>query len=451
MNGSHPHTLVWALSLICLVIASVAKADTLLEVFREAQQFDPRWSGARNVHLASRQRPAQGFAGLLPSVAISSSAFHYNADSDYPAASVFKDSQRYYETFEYGLTVTHPLFRRENFALYQQAIAQANLGDAELSLARAELMLRVAQAYFDALAALDNIMVSRAEVEAFSAQLSQAEDNLAAGVAAITDVYEAQSRHALATAREISAKNEFDVRRQALRRIMGRYPRDLALLSEEFVPELPVPNDIEKWVKMAREKNEQLKVQQQQVEVSRWDMQRARAAHYPLVDLVVNYSNVTGTPTGYGSEVSDQERIGAGIQIQVPLYQGGRNVYRLRETMAMTDKALDDLEDRSREVEVTVRQIFLALVNGAKQIRALERALISSEGAREASHGGLSAGVRTRIDVLNAEQQVFNTKRELSKARYDYLLNILKLKALAGTVSEDDLRQTDALLTVAEP
>lgn len=450
MKASYPHPLVLALSAIWLGLASVAKADTLLEVFREAQQFDPRWSGARNVHLASQQRPGQGYAGLLPSVAISSSAFQYDADTNYPAGSVFRSSQRYYETVEYGLTVTHPLYRRENFAQYQQAIAQANLGDAELSLARADLILRVFGAYFDALAALDNTVVSRAEVEAFAGQLGQAKDYLAAGVAAITDVYEAQSRHDLAIAREISAKNEFDIRRQALRRIMGRYPRDLGLLREKFVPELPVPNDIEKWVEMAHAKSDQLKVQQQQVQVSRWDTQRARAAHYPLVDLVVNYSNVSGTPTGYGNEVSDQERIGAGIQIQIPLYQGGRNVYRLREAVALTDKALDDLEDRSREVEVTVRQVFLALINGASQIRALEQALISSEGAREASQGGLAAGVRTQIDVLNAQQQVFNTKRELSKAQYEYLLNLLKLKSLAGTVSEDDLRQTDALLTVSD-
>lgn len=450
MDGSYLNSLLAALYAMFLwtVGWGVAKADTLLEVFHEAEQRDPRWSGARNVHLASQQAPAQGHAGLLPSIAISTSAFHYDADIDYPAGSVFNDSQRYYDSIEYGLTVTHPLYRREKFSQYQQAIAQATLGDAELSLARAELILRVSQAYFDALAALDNMRVSRAEVEAFSAQLAQAKDYLSAGVAAITDVYEAQSRHDLAVARELGAKNEFDIRQQALRRIIGRYPRDLALLRDEFVPELPVPNDVERWVEMAHHNSEQLKVQRQQVEVSRWGMQRARAAHYPVIDLVVNYSSVVGTPTGYGNELSNQERIGAGIQLQVPLYQGGLNVYRLREAVALKDKALDDLEDRSREVEVAVRQTFLALMNGASQIRALEHALISSDGAREASQSGLAVGLRTRIDVLNAEQQVFNTKRDLAKARYEYLLNILKLKASAGTVNEDDLRQTDAMLAV---
>lgn len=421
-------------------------AEDLIEVLRLGQENDARWASARASREAGVEKEKQGSAGLLPVINLTANHTSSNSEILYHGTTPFSSGDRNYDTTDFGVNITHPLYRRQNYAAYQQSVTQVALSDEQLNLARTDLMLRVASAYLEQLYAQDSVGLSIAEIDALSEQLGQAKAQFDAGVMAVTDLFDTRARHDLARARQVAANNDLLSKQQALRRILDRVVQNLAGIRPGVVLPTPQPDVVETWVTRAHAHNTQVKTQIGTRRVAEWEVERARGAHYPTLDLVAGYSKNRTSGSLYTQNASNSDTLSAGVRFQMPLYSGGDTTSRVREAVANLDKASRDLEDTRRDVENQCRLTYLSLANGISQIQALEQALESNEKLLESSRLGRAAGLRTTTDVLNAQQQLFSIKRDLSKARYDYILNYFKLKGIAGVLGEEDFVRVNALL-----
>ena len=249
----------------------------------------------------------------------------------------------------------------------------------------------------------------------------------------------------LVIAQEIAAQNTLEIKKSALQLLTNTLPNQLQPLGQQFKPDMPQPSDMEKWVTDAQLSNPQLAVAQAAAELSEREVARNRGGHYPTLDLVANYSNNSnnGGTLGLGS---DSHTTTVGVKFDMPLFRGGATNSKWREAAANRDRAKDELENARRTVTLQTRQAYLGVVNGIAQVQALQQALTSSNSLLEASKLGQEVGVRTNLDVLNAQQQLYSTKRDLYKAEYDYLISQLKLKAATGTLGEEDLARVNQAL-----
>jgi outer membrane protein len=429
------------------LMAQPAGAADLMQTYREALGNDPQFASARSAAEAGREKLPQGRALILPTVGATANTT-YNDVTIVPRTSPTTDIQRQFNSNGWTVTLSQPLFRWQNWVQYTQSEFQVQQAEAQLRQAMQDLIVRVAQAYFDVLAAQDTLAVIGAQKTAISEQLAQAKRNFEVGTATITDTHEAQARFDLSTSQEIAAQNDLEIRRRTLQQLIGRFPDPLTPLRAKFELRAPEPNDMERWVESAQNQNYAVMVQQAGVEIAQREIERNRAGHYPTLDLVGTYGQTgSGSSTNLASSVGTDNKIGTiGLQLGVPLYSGGSVSSRTREAVANRDKARADLETSRRQAALSARQSFLGVTNGMAQVRALEQALVSSETALASNKLGYEVGVRINIDVLNAQQQVFQTKRDLSRARYDTILNGLKLKAAAGVLSDSDVEEVNRLL-----
>jgi outer membrane protein len=350
-----------------------------------------------------------------------------------------------YNTHSYNVSLTQPLFRWQNVVQYGQAKWQVVQTEAVFAQAAQDLILRVAQAYFDVLYAQENLAAVRASKQAIAQQLAQAKQNFEVGTATITDTHEAQSRFDLASAQELAGENDLEVKRYALRVIVGRELGELARLRADATLLPPQPASMEPWVVAAENDSFQVQAQQAALEVAQREIERMRAGHYPTLDVVANYGK-SDSALSISSDTSlETGTRNIGVQLSIPIYQGGAVNSRTREAIANRSAALAGLENVRRTATLNARQSYLGVVNGLAQVQALNAALVSSVSALESNKLGYEVGVRINIDVLNAEQQVYVTRRDLAKARFDTLLAQLKLKAAVGTLEESDLEQINPL------
>ena len=344
----------------------------------------------------------------------------------------------------YNVNLTQPLFRWQNFAQYGQSKLLVMQTEATFAQAGQDLILRVAQAYFDVLVAIENLRAVQANKTAIAQQLEQAKKNFEVGTATITDTYESQSRFDLATAQEIAADNELEVRRYALRVLIGRDPGELSRLKLKAVMEPPQPASMEPWVEAAERDSFVVQAQQAAAEAAGKAVEINRAGHYPTLDVVANYGQNNGPGQSGLGEIDTTTRQ-VGLQLNIPIFQGGAVNSRTREAIARRDAELATLDKEKRNSALGARQSYLGVVNGLAEIRALEAALVSSLSSLESNRLGYEVGVRINIDVLNAENQVYVTRRDLARARFNTLLAQLKLKAAVGSLAETDLEQINTL------
>ena len=421
--------------------ASAAQAENLLDIYRLAQQNDLTLVQAQANYQANLERSAQGTGQLLPSVVFNAARYSVNQDIQKPAPPYSND----YDSDGYSLQLTQPLYRKSNFAAYAQGKAVAAQAEAELAIARDELILRSAQAYFDVLSAEDTLAFARTEKAAIEGQLHLAERNFAVGNATVVDVHEARARHDLAVAQEVSADNELQAKREALTVLVNARPEKLATLRPSLPLQHPEPPDVESWNRTAQEKNPLILAQERTVKVAEEEIEKHRGGHYPTLDLVAshgyNKSSNIFSPTIYEYTTNQ-----VGVQLQVPLYAGGITQSRVREAEARRDQARAVLDQAKRTVTRQIREAHLAITGGIARVQALEQAQASSKKALESTLIGYESGVRTGVDVLNAQRDLYRTQRDLSQARYAYLLSQLRLKFSAGTMSEADLGSLNALL-----
>lgn len=422
-----------------------ALAADLLSVYREAQGYDAQYASARASLTAGQEKLPQGRSGLLPTIGLSANTVWNDVDvSPRVAPPVSRSAQ--YNTFAWTASLTQPLFRWQNWASYKQGELSVVLAEAQFAAARQDLMLRVAQAYFDVLLAQEAVATTAAQKAAIAEQLEAAKRNFEIGTATITDTHEAQARHDLAVASEIGAQNDLLVKRQALRSIIGREPEGLKALRATAKVVRPAPDDMNQWVERAETANPQVAQAQAALEIAGHEVGKQRAGHYPTLDLVATYGKSgagynTTTQAGY-----DMKAATVGLQLAIPIAAGGAVSSKDREAVALRDKALADLDNARRQAALAARQAYLGVTAGMAQVSAFEAAVASSQSALESNKLGYEVGVRINIDVLNAQSQLFDTRQKLVKARLDTLLAQLKLKSAAGNLVEEDLSALSALL-----
>ncbi len=416
-----------------------ASALDLLQAYKEALSFDSQFASATLQRDAGRERAVQGRAGLLPQIGASANINEINASANPTPASFLKN----YRSEAYQLSLQQPLFRIANYEAYQQGKLAVAASDAQFEQARIDVALRVAQAYFDVLAAQDAIAFIQAQKVAISEQLESAKRNFEVGTATITDTHEAQARFDLAQAQEIAALNDLEVKRNAFAVVTGKAPEVLASLKSGVKIQSPQPADMGPWVSSAESGNLGVVTQGLQVEIAQRDISRLRAGHFPTLDAVASYSQNKGLPYAPGLTI---DSTAVGVQLNVPLFAGFAVSSQVTQAVALADKARADLDTARRNAAQGARTAYLGVQNGMSQVRALEAAEASSQLALEANKTGYEVGVRINIDVLNAQQQLYSTRRDLAKARYETLLAGLKLKAAAGSLTEADLGEVNALL-----
>lgn len=431
--------------LLALGIQTQAHAADLLETYHAAQSQDAVFASARAAQQAGKEKLTQGRATMLPSVNLTANSTYYDNQIDFATAS----QKMNYNSSGVGVTLVQPLFRQQNWLAYTESELQVAISDAQFHLAEQDLIVRVAQAYFDVLISQDSVQLSEAQKKAIAEQLEQARRNFEVGTATITDTYEAQARFDLTSAQLIAAESSLEIKRRSLQQIANANPGELKPISAELKLDVPQPTDVSTWVGDAQQHNLQVVIAQAGAELADKEVARTRGGHYPTLDLVANISKNssnggTFNGTGYGS--SDTTSKSVGVQFNMPLFQGGATQSKWREAEANRDKAQQDMENARRSVDVQVRQAYLGVVSGIAQVQALQQALKSSESLLQASKLGQNVGVRTNLDVLNAQQQLFSTRRDLYQAQYNFLMSQLRLKAAVGNLTEMDLMQVNQAL-----
>ncbi|HYC42475.1 MAG TPA: TolC family outer membrane protein [Noviherbaspirillum sp.] len=419
-----------------------AQALDLIQVYREALANDAPFASARAQLTAGQERSTQGRAGLLPTVGVGGSYNRNDLESNSSGITTNRD----FTSRGYTVSLSQPLFRLANWEQYQQGKLSVALSEAQFAQSQQDLILRVSQAYFEVLASQDALATVQAQKAAITEQLASAKRNFEVGTATITDTHEAQARYDLVIAQEFAALNDLEIRRTALQQIIGKPAGALATLRPGVKLTPPEPAIVDNWVQSAEQQNFGVIGQQLALEIAQREIKKNRAGHYPTVDLVASRSHTNQTASALSPTGSVSDNNVVGVQWSIPLFAGFAVDSRVREAIALEDKTRSDLENARRVAAQGARQAFLGVNAGLAQVRALEAAEISSTSALDSNRLGYQVGVRINIDVLNAQQQLFSTRRDLSKARYDTIMNGLRLKAAAGTLKEDDLVQVNALL-----
>lgn len=428
-----------ALLLALTGASSLVSAATLGEILDQARRSDPIYAAAVAAEAAGREKQVQGRAGLLPTVNLAGN-LRQNRDQGQSA-----DGTRSYQSGAVALTLNQPLFRRANVVANEQGELQAMLAQLQLRAAEQDLLLRVSRGYFEVLQAQDALQSLGAQKDAFAQQLAQAKRSFEVGVAPVTDVSEAQARHDLTVAQEITARNELELKRRALERLIDRELPPLAQLDDAATLELMTSRAMADLAERAPQQSAQVAIAQALADVAQRELARQDSGHLPTADLVASVGETRNA--NYGSLGANSLRqASVGIEVTLPLYQGGAVSSRVREAAANLERARQDLENARRQARQEARQAMLGAINGSALQKALREALASSETQARATRRGLEVGMRTRVDVLNAEQQVHATRRDLSAARYQTVLASLQLKAAAGVLGEADVRGLDRLL-----
>ena len=431
---------------IAVLLPAAASAEDLLRVYRDARGYDATYAAARHALEAGREKLPQGRALLLPTLSLSANTLYTDLDSNSRNPASAPSFERDFRSHGYLLSFAQPLYREQNSLQYSQAEFQVQQAEASFGLVGQDLMVRVAQSYFDALAAQDSLAFIRAQKAAIAEQLAQARRNFEVGAATITDTHEAKARFDLSAAQELAAQSDLVNKRRALKQITGKEYTSLKPLRPQVQLAPPNPARMEDWVDLAEKRSYPVLIQEAQIEIASLEVKRNRAANYPTLDLVVTHGQTSLTGSAFSSVAAFQTSSTVGLQFAMPIYAGGALRSREREAAANHEKLKQDLENARRSSEFSSGQSYLAVINGIAQIAALEQALISSQSALDSTRVGYKVGVRINIDVLNAQQQLFSTERDLALARYNTINSHLRLKAAAGALREDDLEEVNRVL-----
>jgi len=435
-----------ALTVAMAGLVNVTSGADLLSLYREAAAQDPAMAAARASLSAARERVAQaeGSNGFATGVAAGANANYFDLHvRNLPQA----QTDRAYLAANVQAFVNKPLYRPANDAAIEQANVAVKLSELSLKAAEMDVANRLAQAYFDVLLAQDNVRLVEAQKAALSEQLAQAKRNFEVGTATIVDTNEAQSRYDQVLAQEISARNEVDRTRWALRNVVGRFETNLKTLRGNAQVSLPTPASMEAWVSRAEREAYPVQIAQQTLAVSEYDVKRAEAAKSWTLDATANVSHTQSSGSSTSGLGTWTYAGLVGVTLNLPFDTTGGLSARIRETLALVDKNRNDLETARRTAGLSVRQAYLGVTSGVAGVAAQQQALKSAETQLASTKLGLEVGVRTNLDVLNAQQQVTQVQRDLAQARYNTLLNDLRLKAATGVLGENDLRATNAYLT----
>lgn len=399
----------------------------ILEAYHMAQKNDAAFDSARYEYQAAQTMPAQGLSYLLPSVEAHYMTGKYDTDS--PTSGDYSSSMR-------GVTLRQPLLSLPRIFEYTQHRVQADLGKAKFNAAESDLIIRTATVYFDLLAAWDQLEIVLAEKKAVAEQLEQAKRLFHAGAGTITDVHDALARYNGLLSDEIEARNNINVNVKAFKRVTGAEPKDLCRLKETIPLFVPSPDDLEGWIQIAKENNPTIRYYNYNVNYYKQERRKMISEHLPEVSFVADH-HTSDTIEYYKTEEVTYTSVMA--QITVPLFQGGYTRAKTKEATAKLEQAKADLNDVLTENAQKISEAFLGIKSNMAMIQALELAVESAELSLQSNEMGLKAGIRTIVDVLDAQKQLYDERMSLLKAKYEYIMNLLTLKSEGGVLTEEDL------------
>lgn len=450
------------LLLVAAFATGAAQAADLLSVYRDAIGYDAQFAAARAARDAGIEKLPQGRAGLKPQINFTADTKWNDMDTKlrtsptlslgalgpYVGPFIPDKTASHYNTNSWGVSLAQPLFRWQNWSTYKQAELGAAAAETQYAAAKQDLIERVTQAYFDVLLAQEDVATAEAQKAAIAEQLAAAKRNFEVGTTTITDTHEAQARYDLITAGAIAAQNDLLVKKQALRILIGKEPEELKGLKAGVEINPPQPDDIGKWVESAEKDNLNVQLSKSNLEIANREIEKNRVGHYPTLDLVASHGRQSsGTnPSLAILGGTDTDATVIGLQLNIPIFTGGLITSKTREAVALREKANAELENVRRLAALGARQAYLGVTSGLAQVKALEQAQLSSQSALDSNKLGYEVGVRVNIDVLNAQQQVYSTRRDLAKARLQTLTAQLKLKSATGSLTEQDLVAINNLL-----
>ena len=445
------HTLLKTGILIAFLLPTALLADekqqSLLDIYHQALAHDPTLASALSANKAAQEIIEQGKALYRPTVNFNANANTTQSHIRYLSGTPSPGSTNF-ENFNAAIEARQPIYRKQNLVAMDQAATQVSLADKQYHLSQQNLILRSTQAYFDVLIAQDKIALINAQKVAILSQLDQAKATFEVGTATITDVNEAQARYDLIIAQEIAAVNEFEIAKRSIEAITGELPTKLATVKPD-IQVTQLSQNMQDWQQVGLQNNLNIQIQQDALKLAEQEVEHANAGHLPTLDAVAslsdNYSN--GSPSVF-STGNDLKSATIGLQLQIPLYAGGAISSKARQAVLNKQKAQDDVDIARRNTDLETQRAYLNLGTTIAQVKALEQALTSSQSQLDSTKLGYEVGVRTSVDVLNAQQQLFSAKRDLLQARYSYLVNIIRLKAASGLVSELDLQDINQQLVL---
>ena len=460
---------------LALLGTGLAQAENLLEVYQAAVKNDPVIREADARRQAALEVKPQARALLLPQVNLGGQVYTANSDSEatFPQVSQTtgnivtvgnKSSTDVDQYWDYTAELTQTVFRWDQWQQLKRADSEVAIAEANYRAAQQDLLVRVSQAYFDVLAAEDTLAAAEATLQAFSRQLEQADKRFEVGLIAITDVQEARAAHDSATAGVIAAKRALASAGEALREITGEPYQTLVKPAEQMPLDQPQPLDEQLWVAKALDQNLSVIAARLGSEVAASNVKIAEAGHLPTVDLFAQYNennrdatqvNRSFDPSGTlgsgdpvaGSADSNSNSDVIGLRLNVPVFSGGGTRSRVREQVYLQRAAREKLEGTMRSAERQTRDAYLGVLAEKARVQALQQSVKSNQTALEATEAGFEVGTRTTVDVLDARRRLFEAQREYARSRYDYLINIVKLKSAAGALAPQDLGTINGFLT----
>ncbi len=430
---------IW-LGLSVFTASMSAQAENLLQIYELAKTTDPTFQQAVANRQAEEEALPQARAALRPDVSLNGAYNVIDSESNLSGA----DSDDQYRQLSYGVSLSQPLYRSATRSAVSVANARVEQARAEFALAEQDLIVRVAERYFAVLDAREAVEAAEASLAAIERQLEQAEQRFEVGVIARTDVEEARAQSDLARAELLQAEDDLENRREELRELTDQAPGMLQAVRTEIELTRPEPADIDQWRERAEAENRELAAARLAAEAAMQTIDVERGGRHPTLDLVAGYDGIDRYGAGGRDPSSDQ--LSAGIELSLPLYQGGGLSSQIREAQFRYTAAREALESTRRAISRNTANAYRGVVTALERVRALDQARISTQAALDATEAGFEVGTRTIVDVLNAQRELFNAERDYEQARHAYLLNTLVLQQAAGSLTVEDLMRVNNLL-----
>ena len=434
---------IFFLIAVFLFATNSLSAD-LASIFSLAERNDPNYQQVISTHRAILESKPQARSQLLPSLDITANTKRNAQDITTSGSSFGSDGEIDFNSHGYSLNLSQPLFHRDRFIALSQADSQIKESEAKLAKAQQDLIINVSETYFNVLRSIDNLDFANIEVKSLSRQLEEANKRFEVGLSAITDVQEAKAGYDLAVAQEIQAINGIDNAKEQIRELTSEYIDKYDGLGENIKLIKPVPEDISSWTELSIKQNLDISAANFALETARKEIKKQSAGHLPTVDIVASHG-YDSTGGRFGSTRTDRSSIG--VELNVPIYSGGLVSSKTREAYEQYNVAMHYLEKARRTAQRNTREAYLGVISGISQVNALKQAVVSSETALLATETGFEVGTRTAVDVVASQRATSKARRDYSNAKYNYILNTLKLKRAAGILSPNDLNLINAWLT----
>jgi len=439
-------------------ILNAQEVTDLISLYQDALKNDSVLSSARFQNQAAQELVKQGKSLFFPSVTMNASFDNQDKErkfltSSLPNNDLLSGKKADYETYDYGVTLKQPLFNYAAYAQYKKMLSQVSLADKQLIKTQQDLIHRISKAYFETLLAKDQVDLFQYQRASIQGQLSKAEAQFEAGLISVTDINEAKTKKALIKAQQISAIHKLRIKKREIQVITGKLPGKLTPLNP-VITFTEIDNLADDWIAIAQENNLELQIKMDEIKIAEREVDLRQSDHYPTIDAIASRSrnwDKGGFP--YGAIANEGIRSFSdtiGVEISIPIFSGGMTSSRVREAVLLKSKLEHDVEYLRRGIGLEVRNYYLSLQTNFSEIKAYKQAMNAATLQLESTQLGFEEGLRNSLEVLDAQQTLFNAKLNILESRYNYVMNFINLKLSAGMLSFADLDEINQYLMVAK-